>query len=746
MENKTRIHPAAIDLLARVFNSHKKGLPEWMKNAREAYLRKRIDYRDKRIIILNYHESKAPERVWLECIDFVGISGSDIENKYIEWANPNVAVDGLRPGEVEGGQGNGGKAYLRQMFHKGYFVSIYSGKLSIVSFTDPKKYVLDFVPDEKNGKDVENDSVELPGIRQSAANWNEAYDLPAGHNITIVRGVWPTKPIDPDRLLEEIQQSPQARQTIRACRVLFYICGAFKRELSVAEPALHPAFPKPLRYPIPLTLPIESAEVQTARLPDFPPGELELCVAARSLQGQALGSWNRIDFHGSGLSVIGWKGIEELQLEFPHFGRHLFGRCKLPLLVDPRDNYELQGRDHLNEGLLSNALYDFISTEANKILSQLAKQMAGTIALKKRKNLEKLNLRLARWIENKLSSLRGLSDTGEGLGTGKKFQKEHLKKEHEPPVKIAIHRNILNICRGVTYELRALAFGASGRPVPPGKIIWKSQNPSIVKVDPDNGIINAKEEGLTAIKASSDGLTSEPVLIQVYEAVEVGIKAVSPIRVGSNRRVQIVPLVKTSSGKYLREIAVAWRSNDKHIATVGQDGWLVGGEVGETDIIAFVGQLQSESLDVIVEKGAAGKPKGGGKGRPLILLSGQNNCPFDQTPVILETTDPPIYQRPYKPDYDNNVFWINLQHPLADELLKRGEESVQWRTYHFQRLVDVYNVLEMRAKFSDDVNLDVDQVLDEIHNTTAEIYTKAKEEVFNLLYDTDIDLTKLEMD
>ena len=33
-----RINPAAIDLIARYFNSHKKGLPELLKNAREAYL------------------------------------------------------------------------------------------------------------------------------------------------------------------------------------------------------------------------------------------------------------------------------------------------------------------------------------------------------------------------------------------------------------------------------------------------------------------------------------------------------------------------------------------------------------------------------------------------------------------------------------------------------------------------------------------------------------------------------------
>ena len=46
MEKKPQINPAAIDLLTCVYNSHKKGLPEWMRNAREAYLRKEIAARN----------------------------------------------------------------------------------------------------------------------------------------------------------------------------------------------------------------------------------------------------------------------------------------------------------------------------------------------------------------------------------------------------------------------------------------------------------------------------------------------------------------------------------------------------------------------------------------------------------------------------------------------------------------------------------------------------------------------------
>lgn len=743
MKKVPKINPAAIDLLARVFNSHKKGFPEWMKNAREAYIRNGIP-KEERYVVINYKLSSNQKNSALECIDFAGISGNDIEKDFLEWANPEAAAKGVKSGEIEGGQGNGGKAYLRQMFEQGYFISIFDGKLSVVSFIDPEKYILDFVPDEQNGKDISGESPALPGIRKYANEWVEAHKLPVNHNVTVVRGAGPKKPIDSDRLLEDIQQFPQARETIRTCHVDFYVNGSFKRTLAVSEPELTPSFPKPIIIPIPPTLHIGKLKVQTARPPDFPTGELVLCVSAKPLQGLTLSTWNRIDFHGKGISVIGWKKVEELPLQFPQFSRYIFGQCTLPLLVDPNENYEMQGRVQLNEGPLSNSLYTFIAEETDKILAQLAKQVASTVALKKHKNLEKLNQRLANWIESKLTSIRGLAETGTGTGIGKHEKKPYEKKIYEPPVKLTIHRPTLDICKGVTYELRALAYDSTGRPVPPGKLVWKSHNPGVVSVHPENGTIEAKSVGLATITVTSaTGLTSVPCMIQVHEAVEVGIKNASPCTVGSNRRVQLIPSVKTGTVKTLKDVAVSWRSSDERIATIGQDGWLVGGEVGGAEVIAYVGVLQSEPLEVIVDKGAAGKPLGGGKGKPQILLSGLNHCPFDKTEVILQSTDPPVYQRPHKPDYPNNIFWINLQHPLADELLKRGEVSVQWRTYHFQRLVDVYTIIEMRFKFGEDQELGVDRVLEEIHTITAELYAKAKQELLDILYDETIDLSKL---
>jgi hypothetical protein len=167
----------------------------------------------------------------------------------------------------------------------------------------------------------------------------------------------------------------------------------------------------------------------------------------------------------------------------------------------------------------------------------------------------------------------------------------------------------------------------------------------------------------------------------------------------------------------------------------------VGGEVGDAEVVGYAGSVESAPLDISVEKGAGGKPMGGGKGRPRILLSGQDSCPFEpgsNSAVLLDPKDPPVYQRPWKNDYQENVFWINLQHPLADSLFKQGIKTVNWRSYHFQCMLGVYKTLEMRSRFGEDEHMTADQLLEELGTIEAQIYALAQEELFSLVYGEDL--------
>ncbi len=723
---------------------HKKGLPKWMKNSREVYLRIGLPY-DQRIVVINYRTARGGRPEQLECIDFGGIAGSKIDTEYMEWANPHAAPGPSKISGIEGGQGNGGKAYLRQMFDKGHFASIESGKLSVVSFLDDEKYELGFVPDIATGKDNPGDNPLLPGFRKSARDWLRAFSLPDDHNITIVRGLSPKKPVEIDTLVEEIQQHPQSRQTIRTCRVSLFIDSEFKRDLVVKEPERDPAFPKAIEIPVPTKIDHNGVGIITCQPPTFPQGKLSLKVSKAPLRGQALQTWNRIDFSGDSVRVIGYKQVPELALSHPEFAHHIYGECAVPLLSDPKENYESMGRGPLVDGPLPDALYSFIADEVDKVLEQLAKRNAGIVATKKRKNLEILNEKLAEWVKNKLSSLKGLEQTDGGVGPGKKKRKHPTKQLHNPPAKIYVHRPDLTICTNVQYELRVYGKDTDGKIVPPGKLTWRSNNSSVVQVHPETGQITGKSSGLASIVAENDvGLLTDPLIVNVIEGSKIEIKSQSPARLGSNRRLPLLVYVTTRTEKVEKDAIVAWRTSDISTVSVGQDGVLVGGEVGEAEVVAYAGAIVSNPLEVVVEKGAGGKPKGGGHGRPSFLLSGQHEDPFGGSPdTRLQPTDPAVYQRPYKPDYENNVFWINLQHTLAEALLERGENSVQWRTYHFQRIVDAYTMIELRNRFEDSQTLDVDQVLVEIHEIMARLYRDARDEIYGILYAENVDIAAL---
>jgi hypothetical protein len=736
-----KINPHAIVILSRYFNAHKKGLPEWMKNAREAYLRKNIPASDRHVII-NYSSKKGGE---LECIDFAGISGKDLDERYFDWANPNAAKTGLQAKDVEGGQGSGGKAYLREMFDKGYFISVCDKRISVVTFLDKEKLHLDFFPDEATGKDYDGEPRQLKGIREYAGDWLEAYGLPRDHNVTIVRGIGPQKSIDPDRLLEDIQQSPHARQTINACKVHFFVDGKIKRELTVKEPALHKTFPKKFKIPIPPVLHLaDGTAVRTSRPPEYPEAVLELGISEKPLSGQALQSWNRIDFYATGVTVVGWRNCTLLPLKVPQFATHIFGTCTVPLLKDPRDNYEMQSRQDLKDGELSEALYAFIASEADKRLEQLAKQVEGVKKTEQQEKLQRLHQRLTDWIGERLAALRGWSEGGEEEGSGKQGRRPPKARKHKPAVVLKIHREKLDIAKDATYELRAVAYDANGIPVPAGKVVWRSAKPSVAAVDPDRGILRAVSPGLATISVENKELSGQnQTLVQVHDVEGLEIKGSSPLRVGSKRRLPLQVKAKTKSGKTApADLVVMWQTGDQRIATVGQDGNLVGGEVGETDVLAFAGDIESERVDVVVDLGSAGRARGAGKGKPKILLSGVHPCPFSGEPVLFAPSDPPIHQRAYQPkDHEFNVFWINLQHPLADELRAHGWESLQWRSYHFQRVLDVYTIIDLRQTFGEQQNLDVETVLDQIQSVAAEIYKDLSESsILSILSEEQIDL------
>ena len=110
-----RVHEeGAIQLICAQCRSHEDGLPEWIKNSSDAYLRLDLPPEDSVILIL-FRDSDRGKPSLIGCLDFGGMTVEDIERRFRHWADPEAAGQMLAAG-VEGGHGNGGKCYMTQMF------------------------------------------------------------------------------------------------------------------------------------------------------------------------------------------------------------------------------------------------------------------------------------------------------------------------------------------------------------------------------------------------------------------------------------------------------------------------------------------------------------------------------------------------------------------------------------------------------------------------------------------------------
>lgn len=92
--------------LLGTFQSVKDGLPELVKNAKDQYVRLGIvDREERQIVVLADSKDES-----IAVLDFGGATLADFD-RWKTWSDPNAsqAVDGM---EIEGGHGNGGKAFM----------------------------------------------------------------------------------------------------------------------------------------------------------------------------------------------------------------------------------------------------------------------------------------------------------------------------------------------------------------------------------------------------------------------------------------------------------------------------------------------------------------------------------------------------------------------------------------------------------------------------------------------------------
>ena len=119
------------------------------------------------------------------------------------------------------------------------------------------------------------------------------------------------------------------------------------------------------------------------------------------------------------------------------------------------------------------------------------------------------------------------------------------------------------------------------------QVLWTSSNPDVVDVDPDEGLITAKEVGKATITASVGGVTAKCYVEVIPSYIEVSSVELEKSEV-SLRAGETVTLTATVNPDNATDKAVTWSSSDQTIAIVS-NGVVIAKKVGETTITAKAG-------------------------------------------------------------------------------------------------------------------------------------------------------------
>lgn len=425
-EEKNLIHDNALEIWGRGFNfNHEKGLAEWLKNSIDAYLRLGLSDKDQ-YIVFRFTDGSAYNPPEIECIDFAGMTHTDIQKAFKWWGDPNAARRGLSI-RTYGGHGNGGKFYMRQMFNNSRFITYRDGKLNIFGFNENKKY--GFVAGFEDTRVSLDDALNIANLDKSLIPERTFGKMKSGQiGFTVVRGIRPKKIVG-NRLpvsviCERLQYHPQARRPLNFCNVSVIhngrmVVGNLRTE--GIEPL--EGFEEPIVFKIPefmesKTRPGEKIKMANGR---YPEGRLTLRTSSMPFgRGGKKSELNCIDVIGEIGVIASYKMIEIGPLRYFPQAQSIYGECSCPILEDPEEDCVLNEREKLADNKRTRALLEWLAARIDDLGSKIAEKEQKEEQIKNIQTTDEFNQILNKWKNQFMSRLFAevLGGPGRGSGTG----------------------------------------------------------------------------------------------------------------------------------------------------------------------------------------------------------------------------------------------------------------------------------------------------------------------------------------
>lgn len=365
-------HENFLDLVGKDFSSdHVKGLAEWLKNSSDAYTREDIpDAQQYTYLIL---DSK-PYR--FACLDFVGMNRSDIENAFKRWGDPDAAARGKTDKAIWGGHGNGGKFYMRQMFHNAFFITYRGGLLNVFGFDKGKRY--GYAKGFENLKMPAKEALEYAHVGDYDLDAFIKTRLKSGDvRFTLVIGENPEKmrgKNGPTYIWRRLTRHPQARRILATKQVFAIVDGGAPFRLMPPIIAPKPGFEKPFEYEIPTKLEWNGETVELAS-PRFKQGRLILRTAEDPFSRYS--ESHAIDFFGNHTCVATYRMGELGPFRYQTEIEFLYGECHLPILESKTAGCVRNDRQKLVANEITEALLDWIRKTVDTAAATLETTVAG---------------------------------------------------------------------------------------------------------------------------------------------------------------------------------------------------------------------------------------------------------------------------------------------------------------------------------------------------------------------------------
>lgn len=406
-----------LDLIGNEFRfDHAKGLAEWLKNSSDAYLRESVSDADQLILVRFCEAGNALTRI--ECIDFVGMNKTQIDDAFKRFFDPDAAKKGSKQPNLKtlGGHGNGGKFYMRQMFKSSSAMTYRDGRMNIFGFNEQKQYGFEEGFEDKKLSVAEAlkvaslNKLDLPAkVREQLEKGETGFTVILGDKPVKIKGTTSLKALS-DKLIAH----PQARRLID--RKPVYV--VFNEELGLHKltvPKLDPkeGFEQPIFTEIPVELKHQGEGVPFVNKGYPWPGRLVLKTAKEPLRAN-LASLNTIDFIGE-VGVIGTYKIHELgATRFSGQVDFIYGECECPILEDP-DHYSVSNdRQKLHGTDRAGALLEWVREQVEALAEKMETKNKQDNKAQDLKNTSALNEMLNRWKDRFMNQVWTEMFSGQG--------------------------------------------------------------------------------------------------------------------------------------------------------------------------------------------------------------------------------------------------------------------------------------------------------------------------------------------